>query len=174
MNEIRRLTDRITFWLGVLGAIGIGLMMIHVTVDVLLRQFLRIAVPATGDIVTRYYMILLAFVPLGWLEQREEMIRVEVLDAFVSGVVDRVLTLCVNLVLVVAYVGLAWLTLGEAMDALHTGSYVVSLGHKIPVWPGYFFPPIGFLVAAFVLLVRIVAPTPPHSNIKRLEPINEH
>ena len=46
-------------------ALAIVAMMLHVIVDVILRNVSNTPIPATYEIVTKYYMIALAFVPHG-------------------------------------------------------------------------------------------------------------
>jgi TRAP-type C4-dicarboxylate transport system permease small subunit len=80
-----------TFWtvfrahaqfLALVGAIGVLLMMLHVGADIASRNIFGRPIPATNEIVSRYYMVLIAFLPLAWVEQRRRsMVSVEVLDS---------------------------------------------------------------------------------------------
>lgn len=147
--------------------------MVHVGIDVLSRQALRVAVPATSEFVTRYYMIAIAFLALPWLERQKGMIEVEVINGLLSKRADRWLAALVNVVSCVAYLGLAWLTWNEATHAFNIGSYAVSLGFRLPVWPGHFILPVGLFVAALVVGLRIFVPVRPTIVPAGLELQNE-
>ncbi len=84
MAVLYRLTNRVAIGLALLGTVGILLMVIHVTLDVVLRSTLSVSVPATVELVTRYYLITMALLPLGWVEWRREMIAVEALEGLMG------------------------------------------------------------------------------------------
>lgn len=56
---------------------AIALMMLHVTADVTLRYLRGSGLPGTLTIVSYYYMVIVAFVPLGLAELRRAHIQME-------------------------------------------------------------------------------------------------
>ena len=56
----------------------------------------------------------------------------------------------------VIYATIAWMTWRDALSNWRIGTFVDVLGYAIPVWPTYFPPPVGFLLAALVTLLRAV------------------
>lgn len=52
---VLRLTRRLTDALAILGALGVVAMLVHINIDVVLRQLFHWPVPATNEIVSRYY-----------------------------------------------------------------------------------------------------------------------
>ncbi|HCP81835.1 MAG TPA: TRAP transporter small permease, partial [Octadecabacter sp.] len=81
MQFLVNLTDRIS---QVLMAIAIALaavMMLHVTLDVILSQFIAEPMPMTVDLVSFYYMVGLVFLPLAFVETKNEHIDVDLIHA---------------------------------------------------------------------------------------------
>ncbi len=154
MDLLERLTDRVAQGLALVGAIGVLALLVHVCADVVTRNLFARPIPATNEIVSRYYMVLIAFLPLAWVERRRAMISVEVLDGLMSSGLRRLSDILVALLATVIYAAIAWVTWGDAVKNWHTGTFVDVLGHEVPVWPTYFLPPAGFLLAAAVTLLR--------------------
>src|SRR5690606_40657440 len=79
------LLRHLTNVLALVGALGVIAMLLHVTADVISRQLFQRPVPATVEIVSRYYMVLISFLPLAWTERRNEMITVDILSGLFRG-----------------------------------------------------------------------------------------
>ncbi len=56
-----------------------ALMMLHVTIDVILSQFIAEPLPGTVDYVSYYYMVGLVFLPLPFVEYTNEHIKVDLI-----------------------------------------------------------------------------------------------
>lgn len=158
MERLERIADRTARLLALAGSIGLLALLIHVTADVLARDLLGRPIPATNEIVSNYYMVLIAFLPLAWVEQRRAMVTVELLEPLVGprlrDLSDRLVALLSSLV----YGTIAWVTWSDAVRALRVGSFVDVLGHAVPMWPTAFLPPAGFVLACLVTLLRAFAP----------------
>ena len=61
------------------GLIAVAMMMIHITLDVAGKFLLNEPIPATITIVSNYYMVVVAFLAIGFAETRNGHITVEVL-----------------------------------------------------------------------------------------------
>jgi TRAP-type C4-dicarboxylate transport system permease small subunit len=156
MQALERMADRVARGLALVGSIGVLALLVHVTADVVSRNLFRMPIPATNEIVSRYYMVLIAFLPLAWVERNRSMVSVELLDMAMSPGMKRASDAVVALLAAVIYAAIAWVTWAEALRAFNTGSFVDVLGRRVPVWPTYFLPPLGFLLAALVTLLRAV------------------
>ena len=99
-------------------------------------------------------MVLIAFLPLAWVERGRAMISVEVIEAALPAPVRRLSDALVALLAAVIYAAIAWVSWDVALKNWKIGSFVDVLGHQIPIWPSYFLPPAGFLLAALVVLLR--------------------
>lgn len=152
--------DRLVNWmaagLALVGAAGVVVMLLHISAYVVMRLFIATPIPATVEIVSSYYMVLVAFLPLGWAERRGDMIAIEVFAGFYRGVVGKAVDIFVAVVTAAIYAVLTYTTWLVAMREYEAGSFVISLSQAIPTWPGYFVLPVGFFIAMLVTLYRIV------------------
>ncbi|HLV77272.1 MAG TPA: TRAP transporter small permease subunit [Marinobacter sp.] len=155
MNTLSRVTEKLTEYLSYLGMIGVLAMMLHIGADIIGRTVFEVSVPATLEMVTRYYMLMLVLLPLPWVEQKRFMIMVEAFSGVFGKLGLRLVDVLVSLVCVVVYWVLAVSTWEKAMEQYDVGAYLVALDTQIIVWPGYFTLPFGFGLAALVCLVRI-------------------
>lgn len=142
--------------LALVGALAILAMLVNVTAYVVMRLVLSSPVPATVEIVSRYYMVLIAFLPLAWAERRGDMITITIFENLLPPPGRRVVAVFVALVTVAAYALLTWTTWLVAMREFAAGSFVISLNVALPTWPGYFALPAGFGLAAIVSAYRAV------------------
>lgn len=160
MQRLFVLQDRLLSGLAVLGAIAVITLMLHVGIDVLLRNISNTPIPATYEIVTHYYMIALAFIPLAWVERSGGMVQVEVLDGFMSPAMRRLSDRMIAGLSMLIYGALAWVTLKTALQSFNIGSFVMAQSTRLPTWPAFWLPPLGFGLAALVTGIRMIAPTP--------------
>ena len=128
-------------------------MMLHITLDVLLRNLFRISMNTVPEIVARYYMTALAFLPLGWIELRRQMISVELIDFALSDRVRRISDASVMLMAAIVYGFLAWTNWDKAISETRVGTLVEIATYKMPVWHSFYFAPVGFSLAALIALV---------------------
>ena len=146
---------RATAFLALLGSVGVVVMLVHICAYVIGRHVAASPVPATVEIVSNYYMVLIAFLPLAWAERRGDMISVEVFGHLFRGPLRRLDAAFVAAVTALAYSILAYTTWLVAMREFAVRSYVISLSMTIPVWPSYFILPLSFGLAMIVCLLRL-------------------
>ncbi|GEO84764.1 MULTISPECIES: TRAP transporter small permease [Alphaproteobacteria] len=146
--------DRVFRLIALLASIGIIAMMIHVCADVIWRTVSGRPLPATVEIVSRYYMVFVAFLPLAWVEQRRAMISVEIAEGFMTTPVRVFSDIAVALFSCAVYAVMTWTTWEMALKNYATGTFVMALNQQVPVWPSYFLPPFGFGLAAFATALR--------------------
>jgi len=142
--------------LALIASIGTVAMMLHICLDVALRNFFRISLDTTPEIVARYYMVVVAFLPLAWLERRNGMISVELLEWALGPRTRQASDVFVALFSALAYGVLAWATARSALRHFEVGTYVEFVDYKMPVWHSFFLPPLGFILAAAVSLLKAV------------------
>lgn len=156
MPQIFSLADRLSRILAFVGAVGVILMMVHVCADIVARTITGASLPATVEIVSYYYMVLVAFLPLAWVERRGGMISVELIEFMMSPRMMKISDAMVAALGTVIYAVMAYATWITAVKNYVTGTFVVALQVKIITWPGYFLPSIGFALAAGILVVRLL------------------
>jgi TRAP-type C4-dicarboxylate transport system permease small subunit len=155
MGLFSRIRDVALSALAVIGGIAILALMIHIMSDVVLRNTINQPVPATYEIVTNYYMVALAFVPLAWLERSGGMVSVEVIDGFLGPRALWLSDKLVALISTIIYAALAWVTFEASLKTFAAGTFVLAQSVPIPTWPAYFLPPLGFFLAALVTVLRM-------------------
>lgn len=154
MTAVARLADRLTALLMAVASLTVIVMMLHVCLDVGLRLAEMPAIPATVEIVSNYYMVGLAFLPIAFVERKEAMISVELIDGLLSPGLRRVSDLLIALLSVALYGLIAYASWDVAIRNYANGAFVMALGTPVPIWPAYFGPPIGFGLAALATLLR--------------------
>lgn len=158
MTRLEHFEDRALALLAILGAVATLALMTHVAVDITMRNLFNRPVPATFEIVTNYYMVALAFIPLAWVERSGAMVQVEIINGFLSPGVKQLSDRIVALISTVVYLVLAVVTLQVALRNSATGSYLMANNTRVLTWPAYWIPPLGFGLAALVTGIRIFAP----------------
>lgn len=156
MPFLERAADRVSQGLALVGAVGIAAMLVHISVDVLSRNLFGRPIPATNEIVAGYYMVLIAFLPLAWVERNRGMVSVDLLEAAMSPRARLASDLFVALLATALYLVIAWVGWRAAMSRWHIGAFVDVLGYRLPIWPTYFLPPVGFFLAGMMTLLRTV------------------
>jgi TRAP-type C4-dicarboxylate transport system permease small subunit len=121
---------------------------------VVLRNVFRISLDTTPEVVARYYMVIVAFLPLAWLERRNGMVSVELLEWALGPRSRQASDIFVALFSALAYGVLAWTTARSALRHFEVGTFVEFLDYKMPVWHSHFLPPLGFFLASLVCLLK--------------------
>lgn len=153
LRLLARLTDLVAFF----GGVGVTVMLVHIVGDVLSSLLLDRPLPATVEVVSRYEMVMIAFLALAWSDRRGGAISVDLIAGLLNPRLRRANRVFVLVLSALAYAILAWTTWGEALREARTGTFVMSLDVRVPVWPGYFVLPLSFGLACLVALGRIAA-----------------
>lgn len=168
MHLISKIRDLSLNALALIGALAILALMIHVISDVALRNLVNQPVPATYEIVTNYYMVALAFIPLAWIEKSGGMVSVEVIEVILGPRGVWVSDKIVAVISTVIYLMLAWVTFEASLKTYAAGTFVMAQNVPIPTWPAYFLPPLGFLLTAVVTVSRLLTPFDPSKSQEML------
>jgi len=155
MQLLMKVTDALSRLLMIFSIILAGAMMLHVTLDVILSQFIAEPLPGTVEIVSGYYMVGLVFLPLAFVELKNEHIHVDVIHSLLP---DRGKTILDVLALALSSVYLGLLTYRTWFDALEkyeVGEYSMGM-FSVALWPGRFFVPIGCAILTAVLLLKLI------------------
>jgi len=159
MRRLETLQDILLAGLAIIGAIATTLLMLHVVADVAMRNLFNRPIPATYEVVVNYYMVAMAFVPLAWIEKTGGMVQVEVINGMLSPGMLRLSDTLVALISVAIYATLAWVTWKVALRTTATGTFVLTNQLRVPVWPAYWLPPLGFGLAALACALRLLPRT---------------
>lgn len=154
MDRLNAISDRFFRLIAILAGAGVLVMMVHICGDVILRTLTGRPLPATVEIVSRYYMLIVAFLPLAWVERQDGMISVEFIDGMMGPAMLRLSNAIVGILSALVYVVLAWTSGEAALAQLENRAFVIVLNASVPVWPGYLILPAGFTLAGIAVLLK--------------------
>lgn len=149
--------ERVLTWLSkillVFGTIGLVLMAVHVTADVVGRLLLTHPVYGTTEIVSFYYMVAAVCLPLAYMELRDNHITVEVVYLRLPPVLRRITFVFSTLVTAVFFGLFAYQSWFDALRATASGEVVMGYA-LIEIWPSRYFLPISFGLLVVASLLR--------------------
>ncbi|MEQ8739490.1 MAG: TRAP transporter small permease [Hoeflea sp.] len=154
MNALGRLLAWIVAASTMVGAAAVILMMLQIVADVLLKNLVNAPIPATSLIVSHYYMVIVAYLPVALSEKLNSHISVEIVFRHFSERWQKFVIGIVWLVSALVAGGIAHRLWFEALKKLAVEANVLESGLKIFIWPSYFVLPLGFGLFALVLLYR--------------------
>ncbi|ATI41282.1 C4-dicarboxylate ABC transporter permease [Pacificitalea manganoxidans] len=134
------------------------LMMAHITIDVGVRYFVNGQIVGTLEWVSFYYMVALVFFALGFVEYRNENIRVDLFAQMMPKSVQLGLYIFACVLGLVFFGMLFWQSLHDAIRATGRGEEAMS-NFRFYIWPARWALPIGFagvLLAVLANLLRAI------------------
>lgn len=137
-------------------AIGLLAMMVHISADILGSLLFRAPIAVTSAIVTQYYMIAVAFLPIFAAELRGGHIGITMLTDRLPHGVRRALEILVMALIALVYAMLALQAWEQAQDKLAVRAFVVEQTSRIVVWPSFFIVPIAFGSMALLMALKVV------------------
>ncbi len=140
-----------------LGAIALLLMMVQVSADVVLKNLFGVQIPFTQTLVTKWYMVAAAFLPLAMAEVYDRHISVELVFQHLPRRARRLLGGLVCLYAFVVVLFLLSPMWSEALKRMGAGSYELEAGEPMSTWQPFFVLPLGFGLFALILLMRVVS-----------------
>lgn len=160
-----------------IGGIVLCLMMAQVVIDIFLRAIIGAGVPATPDLVGKYYMVAVSFLPVAYTEIERRHIEATI---FTDGLKGGGKTFIYFLGFIVALVIFATLTYGTTNEALRMaakGAYIESGTIRFITWPSYWILPVSFGAMTIILAMRVLSVlrgTFADSNHDPLEEVSGH
>lgn len=156
--------DFVDRWLGrainltsIIGTIAVGLMMVHIAVDVVGKFVFSAPVPATITMVSSYYMVVVAFLPLALAERRNAHISVEVLTELFPPRVQHHINGLTYVLSGIVFGLLAYRGFNDAYNKLDMGSFIMEQGTKVLIWPGHYLLPVGASLMVLVLAFKFIS-----------------
>lgn len=156
MQALGKLLSRVIDSMTVISGLAIALMMVHITLDVVLRNFFNYPLPGTITIVSHYYMAIAAFMPLAFAEQKSAHISVEVITELMPKATQRHLAGWMLLFSAAIFALMTLRSWEEAMSKYGIKASVVQGEDSLPVWPTYFLLPLGCLLMFLVVTYKFV------------------
>lgn len=129
-----RIIERGSRIFGILGAAAIGLMALHVLVDVLARNIVGRGFPGTLDIVQYWWMPLGAVLPMALAELRNEHITVTILTEKLHGFAKRFFDTVTGTLSLVIIAAVTYYSSFSALHAMERGERALGAAW-LPIWP---------------------------------------
>jgi TRAP-type C4-dicarboxylate transport system permease small subunit len=154
--RLGRLLSRCIDIIAIIAGLLIAVMMVQVAVDVVARYIFNRPLPGTAIFISQYYMLVVVFLPLALPERTNSHISVEIVTEHLPRWMQYHMASWIHLYSALIYGALAWASWGEAVAKFGSNARLIESGVSLPIWPGYFFVPIGCALMAVVLLYRFI------------------
>ena len=138
-----------------IASLGLMAMMLHICLDIGASLLLNAPIATTSAIVTNYYMIAVAFLPIYPAEVRNGHIGVNLVTATLPVRVQNWLDMLMLSLTAGVYALLAAQSWGQAVKKFAVNDYVVEQTTKILIWPSYFMLPVTFAAVALLMLAKV-------------------
>ena len=156
MAAFERFLDRAATWLVTLGAILVGMMALHVVLDVGGRYIFNFPLPGTVEFVSYYYMVGVIFGPLAFVQSQRGHFFAEVFTRRLPARAVAALDAACVLITALLLGFLAWRTAAYAWAHTETRSQVQTAYYTIATWPARWMVPLGLGLMALYALVQFV------------------
>lgn len=148
-----RWVDRILL---VIASAALLAMMVHIGTDILASLFWNAPFGTTSAIVTQYYMIAVAYLPILAAERRGSHIGITIITDLLPRRVQQGLRVVVTITIAGVYLMLTAQAWGQAVHKLEIGAYMVEQTSRVLVWPSYFLIPAAFGAMAMLMVAKSV------------------
>jgi TRAP-type C4-dicarboxylate transport system permease small subunit len=146
LSAVRRLSN-VGVWLAGLATMA---MMVHITVDAVLRLF-NVPIFGTLEIVSAYYMVAAVFLPIAVVELYQESISVDTVYQYLPRTLKFACMVVVFVASAIVYLMLAWTSWGDSVRSFQVKEVVMGTV-PIIIWPSRFLMPVSLLLAGAVCL----------------------
>lgn len=155
LDRLSALVARATAWLA---AFAVLAMCVHVAAGILTRAILGVSLTGTVEIVSYYWMVIIAFAPWAFAQWTREHIAVDVLATMLPTRARVILQFAANLATLAVICLIAWAMIDMAIRATGLGELVESGTMDIPVWPARWIAVAGVVGMIVVLAAQILRP----------------
>lgn len=150
MQGVTRILDAVSNALLAISCVAVGAMMLQVTADAFLRTFIHWSIPGTEEIVSAYYMVAVAFLPLAYVQRERGHVMIEL---FTMRLPPRANAAIDGIVFIVCGIALAIFTYASVVKAISmTEQAEILIGTvDVTVWPSRWFVPAGCAAMALYM-----------------------
>ena len=132
------------------------LMMLHIVMDVALRYLFQTPIIGTLEVVSWYYMVCAAFLPVAYVQMNRRHLVVEM---FTMGLTRRGMAFLDTLIgiLTLIYVGiLNYLVIRKAIVSTRQNEIQDATFFDLAIWPSRWILAVSFSVMTIVILTQII------------------
>lgn len=154
-GPIARLSHLVDRALLAVGCAFLALMMLHITLDVVLRLLFSTGVVGTLETVSYYYMIIAVFLPLAHVERVGEHIRVDLFAQMLPARLQLGLYLLACLLGLAFFGMLAYQGLLDALRSTERQETIMS-NFLFYIWPSRWALPLGFAAICLAIVANFL------------------
>jgi TRAP-type C4-dicarboxylate transport system permease small subunit len=155
LNKFSNLLAKLTIGFAAFTVIA---MCLHVAAGIIARGAFSATLDGTVEIVSHFYMVIVAFVPWAYVQHKGEHVSVDILLAVLPKRVNQIFRLLANLITLVILSYFAWALFDMAIRQTGLGELVEAGTMDIPVWPARWLAVLGVVAMLCVLVVQILQP----------------
>lgn len=145
---------QVFFWIALIAGF---LMMVHVTADFSGRAFFSRPLEGTTEIVSAYYMVIVAYLPWAFLARNDNHICADIFTRSFSPRFSFWLEIAVK-ILTIAYISIfVYQTASQAVSQTRISEVWAAGTSFLPVWPSRWVPPVAGGLMLLYLVVRVAA-----------------
>lgn len=144
----------LAYGLALIAGVVLVLMMAQTVADVLSSNFLGRPIESNLEIISTYYMVMVVFLPLAFVELRHEHINVDLVVNLLPRALQRAVLVFGYLVSAAFFAILAFQTWADAVNSWRVNEILMGAAY-VTIWPAKFALPIGFF--AIMLAVALHA-----------------
>jgi TRAP-type C4-dicarboxylate transport system permease small subunit len=132
------------------------LMMLHVSADVSGRYFFGRPIEGTTEVVSAYYMVVVAYLPWAYLSRNDTHIAVDIFTRLMPMGFAHWLDVVVKVVVALYLVVFIYQTGSQAINQTRIHEVWQAGTTYIPVWPSRWVPPVAASLMLLYLVVKIL------------------
>jgi TRAP-type C4-dicarboxylate transport system permease small subunit len=145
---------QLSLWIALIAGF---LMMIHVTADVTGRYVFNRPLDGTTEIVSAYYMVVVAYLPWAFVARHDNHIAADIFTRLFPPRLDYWVAILVK-ILTILYVSIfVWQTASQAIGQFRIREVWQAGTGFIAVWPMRWLPPVAGGLMLIYLVARVIA-----------------
>jgi TRAP-type C4-dicarboxylate transport system permease small subunit len=138
-----------------IGSAVLVLMALQIVIDVFMRNVLGAGFPATAELVSKYYMIAVSFLPIAFAELQRRHVEATIFTDMMPVWSRNVVYFIGFALSLIMYTLLFYGTATEALVQTKRRAYVEAGTMDFITWPGYWILPLCFGLMVLVLILRL-------------------
>lgn len=137
------------------GSAILMLMALQIVIDVAMRNLVGAGFPATAELVSKYYMLAVSFLPIAYAELQRRHVEASIFTDMMPKWTHGPIYGLGFVLSAFVYGILAWGTASEALIQTRRGAYVEAGAMDFYTWPGAWILPFCFVLMLIVVLLRL-------------------
>lgn len=154
--RVLKALELVSTWLA---SAAVFMTMLIIAAEIVFR-FFGSFIPGSVELITYYLIVGIAFLPLGQIERRGDMISMDLFSTLAGRWINSAMDWSNGLVSVGVYFVLTVATWEFAISKAHDGAYVLTSTYALVTWPAYFLLPISCGLGGLMALARTIAGSP--------------